>query len=113
MWCGNYKWLLALGLLHTDGAARSLAGAGVGLGPLAAHRQALVVTDAAVAVDLLKALEIPVPPLAEQRRIAGILDRFEVLVDSLTDGLPAELQARRQQYEYYRGRLLTFAEAAA
>lgn len=61
----------------------------------------------------LKAFEIPVPPLEEQRRIAGVLDKFEALVNSLTVGLPAELQARRQQYEYYRDKLLTFAEVAA
>lgn len=56
---------------------------------------------------------VPVPPLAEQRRISGILDKFETLVNSLTDGLPAELQTRRQQYEYYRDKLLTFEEVAA
>lgn len=52
---------------------------------------------------------IPVLPLAEQQRIADILDRFEALTTSLTEGLPAEIATRRQQYEYYRDRLLTFA----
>lgn len=56
---------------------------------------------------------VPVPPLEEQRRIASILDKFDALVNDLSVGLPAELAARRKQYEYYRDRLLTFEEAAA
>ena len=62
---------------------------------------------------LLKGLEIALPPLDEQRRIASILDNFDALVNDLSVGLPAELIARRKQYEYYRDRLLTFAEVAA
>lgn len=54
---------------------------------------------------------IPLPPLAEQERIVGILDRFDALVNDLTSGLPAEIEARRKQYEYYRDKLLTFKEA--
>jgi len=56
--------------------------------------------------------EIPVPPLEEQARIVSILDKFDTLVNDLSSGLPAELKARRQQYEHYRDRLLTFKEAA-
>ncbi len=52
--------------------------------------------------------QIPVPPLPEQRRIVAILDHFETLVNDLSVGLPAELEARRKQYEYYRDKLLTF-----
>lgn len=52
--------------------------------------------------------QIPVPPLPEQRRIVAILDHFETLVNDLSVGLPAELEARRKQYEYYRDQLLTF-----
>ena len=51
---------------------------------------------------------IPVPSLIEQQRIVAILDRFEALTNDLQAGLPAELMARRQQYEYYREKLLTF-----
>lgn len=60
----------------------------------------------------LRAIPIPVPPLDEQQRIVEILDKFDALVNDLSIGLPAELAARRKQYEYYRDRLLTFEEAA-
>lgn len=55
---------------------------------------------------------IPVPPMEEQERIVSILDKFDALVNGISDGLPAEIIARRQQYEHYRDRLLTFHEAA-
>ena len=55
-------------------------------------------------------LMIPVPPLDVQRRIVAILDRFDALCNDLTAGLPAELAARRKQYEYYRDKLLSFKE---
>ena len=51
---------------------------------------------------------IPIPPLAEQERIVTILDKFDALVNDISAGLPAELNARRKQYEYYRDKLLTF-----
>ncbi|WP_314814392.1 restriction endonuclease subunit S [Arachnia propionica] len=60
--------------------------------------------------DTVKALTVPIPPLQEQRRIVSILDKFDSLVNDLSIGLPAELAARRKQYEYYRDRLLTFEE---
>lgn len=61
-------------------------------------------------VDMVKFnnLRIPIPPLEEQNRIVSILDRFDTLTNDLTSGLPAEMEKRRQQYEYYRDRLLTF-----
>ena len=55
---------------------------------------------------------IPVPSMEEQERIVSILDRFEALTTDLRIGLPAEIEARRQQYEYYRNKLLTFDQAA-
>jgi hypothetical protein len=54
--------------------------------------------------------EIPVPSFCEQQRIADILDRFDALVNDISSGLPAEIAARRAQYEYYRDRLLSFPE---
>jgi len=53
-----------------------------------------------------------VPSDEEQQRIVAILDRFDALVNDISIGLPAEIKARRQQYEHYRDRLLTFREAA-
>jgi restriction modification system DNA specificity domain protein len=61
-------------------------------------------------LDGLKRIKVPIPPLEEQRRIVLILDKFDSLVNDLSIGLPAELEARRKQYEYYRDRLLTFEE---
>lgn len=66
-----------------------------------------------LAVGRLASVEFPLPELAEQQRVAGVLDRFDALVNGLTSDLPAELHARRQQYEHYRDRLLTFEPAAA
>jgi type I restriction enzyme S subunit len=59
--------------------------------------------------DILN-IQIPIPPLAEQQRIVAILDKFDALVNDISAGLPAELNARRKQYEYYRDKLLTFKE---
>ena len=56
-------------------------------------------------------LAIPIPSLEEQARIVAILDKFDALVNDLSSGLPAEINARRRQYAYYRDRLLSFKEA--
>ena len=56
----------------------------------------------------VKRIQIPIPPIEEQQRIADILDKFDTLVNSISEGLPKEIQQRRQQYEYYREQLLTF-----
>lgn len=58
----------------------------------------------------LNKIDIPVPPLSEQQRIVDILDRFDALCNDITSGLPAEIEARKKQYEYYRDKLLTFKE---
>lgn len=63
---------------------------------------------ASVDMNKFKNLSFPIPSLPEQRRIVAILDRFEALTTSLQSGLPAEMAARRRQYEHYRDRLLTF-----
>ena len=59
------------------------------------------------ATDLAR-IEIPIPPLSEQERIVEILDKFDTLTNSISEGLPLEIQLRRQQYEYYREQLLDF-----
>lgn len=58
-------------------------------------------------------LLIPIPSIAEQQRIVSILDRFDTLTTDLAQGLPAEIEKRRQQYEYYRDKLLTFKSKGA
>ncbi len=61
--------------------------------------------------NVMSRIKDPVPPLEEQECIVGILDRFDASVNDISVGLPAESKARRQQYEHYRDRLLTFQEA--
>lgn len=63
--------------------------------------------------NVLKRIRVPVPPIADQRQVVSILDSFDALVNDLCIGLPAELAARRKQYEHYRDRLLTFEELPA
>jgi len=65
-----------------------------------------------VRVKEFESFGVPLPPLEEQARIVSILDKFDALVNDLSSGLPAEIKSRRQQYEHYRDRLLTFREAA-
>lgn len=62
--------------------------------------------------NVIKDLEIPIPTLEEQQRLVDILDRFDTLVNDPNKGLPAEIEARKQQYEYYRNKLLTFKRKA-
>ena len=60
--------------------------------------------------SLILETEIPVPPLSVQQRIVKVLDSFDAICSDLTSGLPAEIEARQKQYEYYRDKLLTFKE---
>ena len=61
----------------------------------------------------IAAVKLPLPDLSEQRCIADLLDNFDALVNDISSGLPAEIAARRAQYEHYRDRLLSFPEKAA
>ena len=58
--------------------------------------------------DAILKFKIPIPSLEEQERIVNILDQFDALVNDIKTGLPAEIKARRAQYEYYRKKMLTF-----
>lgn len=62
--------------------------------------------------DNIANAKINIPPLQEQEHIVSILDRFDALCNDITQGLPAEIDARRKQYEYYRDKLLTFQPLA-
>ena len=66
-----------------------------------------------VSYEILKKPRVLIPPLEEQKRIVAILDRFDALCNDLTTGLPAEIEARQKQYEYYRDKLLSFKEVTA
>jgi type I restriction enzyme S subunit len=67
-------------------------------------------TVQSVPMGELKKIRIPVPSLREQNRIVGVLKKLDDLCNGLTNGLPAEIEARQKQYEYYRDKLLTFEE---
>jgi len=54
--------------------------------------------------------KIPIPSLAKQEEIVKVLDKFDKLVNDISEWLPAEIKARKQQYEYYRNKLLNFKE---
>lgn len=61
----------------------------------------------------IKSLAIPLPELDRQREIVEVLDQFDALVNDISQGLPAEIEARRKQYAYYRDKLLSFKEKVA
>jgi len=65
-----------------------------------------------VTPDKLNDILIPVPPLSVQENIVKILDRFDKLNNDMSNGLPAEIEARKKQYEYYRDTLLSFDDKA-
>lgn len=62
---------------------------------------------------MLDEYNVPVPPLEEQQHIVNILDRFDKLCNDISEGLPAEIEARQKQYEYYRDKLLKFKKKEA
>ena len=63
-----------------------------------------------IPMEKIRKFKLPNVPLAEQRRVVSLLDRFDILCNDITNGLPAEIAARQKQYEYYRDKLLTFKE---
>ena len=65
-----------------------------------------------IPMEKIRKFKLPIPPISEQTRIVSILDRFDALCNDITQGLPAEIEARRKQYEYYRDKLLTFQPLA-
>lgn len=58
----------------------------------------------------LEDIIIPIPSIEDQASIVNVLDKFHSLVTDISEGLPAEIEARQKQYEYYRDKLLTFKE---
>lgn len=62
---------------------------------------------------ILNQIRVPVPQLEEQARIVAILDKFDALTNSITEGLPREIELRQKQYEYYRDLLLSFPKSEA
>ncbi|MEI0619351.1 restriction endonuclease subunit S [Brachyspira pilosicoli] len=76
----------------------------------------LIVTSSGGAItniekrEIIEKIKIPIPLLKEQERIVKILDQFDTLCNDITRGLPAEIELRKKQYEYYRDKLLTFKE---
>ena len=58
----------------------------------------------------LREFEVQIPSIDEQNRVANILERFDKLINDITVGIPAEIELRRKQYEYYRNKLLSFEE---
>ena len=60
--------------------------------------------------EAIEKIKISVPSLEQQKHIVNILDKFDSLVNGISEGLPAEIELRRKQYEYYRNKLLSFGE---
>jgi len=77
------------------------------------HNVATGAVQKTITLTALNRIQIAVPSLAEQARIVSILDKFDALTHSLTEGLPREIELRQKQYEYYRDLLLSFPKPAA
>lgn len=69
-------------------------------------------TRASLTGKTIAEYELAVPSISEQQKVVNVLDKLYLLCNSLSDGLPAEIAARQKQYEYYRGKLLTFREVS-
>ena len=65
-----------------------------------------------ISLPVTEKYEVYLPDIKEQERIVNFLDRFEILINDISEGLPAEIEARRKQYEYYRNKLLSFEEVS-
>ena len=63
-----------------------------------------------ISLPVTEKFEMYLPSLEEQKKIVNILDKFEELINNISIGLPIEIELRRQQYEYYRNKLLSFEE---
>lgn len=63
-----------------------------------------------ISANVFEKMSITIPPIDIQKKIIGIFDRFEKIINNVNDGLPAEIELRRKQYEYYRNKLLSFEE---
>ena len=63
--------------------------------------------------DIIKALPLPIRDLSRQEKIASVLDKFDALTNSITEGLPREIALRQKQYEYYRDLLLSFSKGGS
>ena len=74
------------------------------------NKQAKGVTRFRLAKTQWENILVPIPPLEEQERIVSILDKFDTLTNSISEGLPKEIELRQKQYEYYRDMLLSFPE---
>jgi type I restriction enzyme S subunit len=77
-----------------------------------AHVVAVGAAQKTITLAALNRMKVPVPSLAEQARIVAILDKFDTLTTSISEGLPREIALRQQQYEYYRDLLLSFPKPA-
>ena len=93
--CNNFYLAYILGCIHFQNVIQKIKG--IGSIPTISQKD-------------LGNQKIPIPPLQEQEKIVKILDKFDALVNDISIGLPAEIKARRKQYEYYRDKLLNFDE---
>ena len=76
-----------------------------------AHAVAVGAAQKTITLTALNRMKVPVPSLEEQARIVAILDKFDTLTHSISEGLPREIALRQKQYEYYRDLLLTFPKS--